>query len=139
MTNKEAIKALHLEGGLEISGNARRLAEFMEALDMAISALHNQPTGEKCDYNATEIRPGCNAPLTPEQLRGMEGKWVLVRSKEPDAPGDMPALIQDGCATSLCKLGSTSIIPDICNVHFLFEDYEKTWLAYAYPHAKIDR
>lgn len=39
MTNKEAIKALRLEGGLEISGNARRLAEFMEALDVAISAL----------------------------------------------------------------------------------------------------
>ena len=39
MTNKEAIKALRLEGGLEISGNARRLVEFMEALDVAISAL----------------------------------------------------------------------------------------------------
>ena len=39
MTNKEAINALRLEGGLEISGNARRLAEFMEGLDVAISAL----------------------------------------------------------------------------------------------------
>lgn len=39
MTNKEAINALRLEGGLEIGGNARRLAEFMEALDVAISAL----------------------------------------------------------------------------------------------------
>lgn len=39
MTNKEAIKALRLEGGLEIGGNARRLTEFMEALDVAISAL----------------------------------------------------------------------------------------------------
>ena len=39
MTNEEAIKSLRLEGGLEISGNARRLAEFMEALDFALSAL----------------------------------------------------------------------------------------------------
>lgn len=39
MTNEEAIKALRLEGGLEISGNARRLAQFMEALSVAIDAL----------------------------------------------------------------------------------------------------
>lgn len=39
MTNNEAIKALQLERGLEISGNARRIAEFMEGLDVAISAL----------------------------------------------------------------------------------------------------
>ena len=45
MTTKEAIKALRLEGGLEISGNARRLAEFMQGLDVALTALRG-PTRE---------------------------------------------------------------------------------------------
>lgn len=44
MTNEEAIKALRLEGGLEISGNARRLAEFMEGLSTAIDALQSIST-----------------------------------------------------------------------------------------------
>ena len=39
MTDQEAIEALKLEGGIEITGNPRRIAKFFEALDMAISAL----------------------------------------------------------------------------------------------------
>ena len=39
MTEQEAIEALKLEGGIEITGNPRRIAKFFEALDMAISAL----------------------------------------------------------------------------------------------------
>lgn len=33
---------------------------------------------EKCDQNATEMRPDCNTPLTLEQLRQMDGKPVWV-------------------------------------------------------------
>lgn len=39
MTEKEAIQALRLEGGIEISGNMRRITEFFEGLDTAIKAL----------------------------------------------------------------------------------------------------
>lgn len=39
MTNKEAINALKLEGGLEISGKPRRAAEFMEGVSVAVEAL----------------------------------------------------------------------------------------------------
>ena len=39
MTDQEAIEALKLEGGIEITGSPRRIAKFFEALDMAISAL----------------------------------------------------------------------------------------------------
>lgn len=39
MTEREAIKALRLEGGLEITGKAVRTMEFFEGLDVAIKAL----------------------------------------------------------------------------------------------------
>ena len=42
MTAQEAIKALELNGGLEINGNAIRVARFFEGLDMAIKALEKQ-------------------------------------------------------------------------------------------------
>ena len=44
MTNEEAIKALRFEGGLEISGNARRLAEFLDGISVAINVLRSIPT-----------------------------------------------------------------------------------------------
>ena len=40
MTREEAIKALRLERGIEINGNAVRVAEFLQGLDVAISVLH---------------------------------------------------------------------------------------------------
>ena len=39
MTREEAIKALRLERGIEINGNAVRVAEFLQGLGVAISAL----------------------------------------------------------------------------------------------------
>ena len=39
MTREEAIKALCLERGIEINGNAVRVAEFLQGLDVALSAL----------------------------------------------------------------------------------------------------
>ena len=39
MTREEAIKALRLERGIEINGNVVRVAEFLQGLDVAISAL----------------------------------------------------------------------------------------------------
>lgn len=39
MDYQEAIKALQFEGGIEITGNPRRAAEFFDAIDVAISAM----------------------------------------------------------------------------------------------------
>ena len=39
MTLEEAIKALRLERGIEINGNAVRVAEFLQGLDVALSVL----------------------------------------------------------------------------------------------------
>ena len=62
MTNEEAIKALRLEGGLEISGNALRLAEFMEGLAVAISALRSHPA--HIDREAWKPCEVCNGKTT---------------------------------------------------------------------------
>ena len=39
MDYQKAIESLRLEGGIEITGNSRRAAEFFEGIDVAISAL----------------------------------------------------------------------------------------------------
>lgn len=39
MDIQEAIEALRLEGGVEITGKPRRVAEFFDGIDIAISAL----------------------------------------------------------------------------------------------------
>ena len=39
MTENEAIEALKLEGGLEITGRPIRVAKFFEGIDVAIKAL----------------------------------------------------------------------------------------------------
>ena len=39
MTENEAIESMKLEGGIEITGNPRRIANFFDGLDMAITAL----------------------------------------------------------------------------------------------------
>ena len=39
MTENEAIEALKLEGGIEITGRPIRLAQFFDGIDSAIKAL----------------------------------------------------------------------------------------------------
>lgn len=55
MTREEAIKALRLERGIEINGNAARVAEFLQGLDVALSALR-PITREQVE----KVWPGCD-------------------------------------------------------------------------------
>ena len=64
MTNEEAIKVLRTES-VEIGGNAVSVCRFLEALDMAISALRQQ----ECVGEA-------NKALTLDELRQMDGEPV---------------------------------------------------------------
>lgn len=51
MTDREAINALKLEGGIEINGNAIALYEFMMGLHIAVSALKEREERSKgCIY-----------------------------------------------------------------------------------------
>ena len=56
MTREEAIKALRLERGIEINGNAVRVAEFLQGLDVAISVL--RPVSRE---QVEKVWPGCEA------------------------------------------------------------------------------
>mgnify|MGYP000664120051 CR=1 FL=1 len=64
MTREEAIKALRLERGIEINGNAVRVAEFLQGLDVAISALR---------------------PVSREQVEKVwRGEWNYSHTTETD-------------------------------------------------------
>lgn len=52
MTENEAIEALKLEGGLEITGRPIRVAKFFEGIDVAIKALE-----EVQRWHTSEINP----------------------------------------------------------------------------------
>ena len=61
MTLEEAIKALRLGRGIEINGNAVRVAEFLQGLDVAISALH---------------------PVSREQVEKVwRGEWIVQQGE----------------------------------------------------------
>lgn len=74
-----------------------------------------------------------NEPMTLEQLREMEGQWIIIKAFDADISGIMPAFIKDQFATTLCELGSKAIVPDLCEAHFSFNEYGKTWIAYRRP------
>ena len=85
MTREEAIKALRLERGIEINGNAVRVAEFLQGLDVAISALRHRIWEDQLWHDAKT-----DPPKTPGLYYGKkddtnsmyacqyrDGVWVL--------------------------------------------------------------
>ena len=73
-------------------------------------------------------------PLTLEQLREIYGQPVWVKSLINDNPGEWCILraIQRGKGWFLSFSGSQHVYGDQA-------EYGKTWIAYAYPPAHIDR
>ena len=67
MTNEEAIKVLRTES-VELGGNAVSVCRFLEALDMAISALRQQEHFRDLTKKVD--------PLTLDELRQMDGEPV---------------------------------------------------------------
>ena len=55
MTREEAIKALRLERGIEINGNAVRVAEFLQGLDVAISALRPVSREQLSEFKTCDL------------------------------------------------------------------------------------
>ena len=66
MTENEAIEALKLEGGIEITGRPIRVAQFFEGIDLAIKALE-----EVQQYRAIG---------TPEELQDMKNNYFEALS-----------------------------------------------------------
>lgn len=81
MTREEAIKALRLERGIEINGNAVQVSEFLQGLDVAISALRHQIWEEKLWHDAKT-----DPPKTPG----------LYYGKKDDTNSMYPCLYRDG-------------------------------------------
>lgn len=71
MDYQEAIETLQFEGGIEITGNPRRAAEFFDGIDVAISAME-----ELMEYKnigtLEEVREAVekNTAKKPKQYRG---------------------------------------------------------------------
>ena len=143
MTNEEAIEILREEHNY-----VQEPCYVMNAIKKAIEALH---AAEKCDHNATEMRPsfisdhsgGANkmvdhvdevgnmAPLTLEQLRQMDGKPVWVQNLEEPEKSQWRLCHWDR--------GKYLVLQGISVQGYLEEDYGEAWLAYAYQPARIDR
>lgn len=62
MTENEALEALKLEGGLEITGRPIRVAQFFEGIDMAIKALE-----EIQQYRAIGTPEECRAAVEKQK------------------------------------------------------------------------
>ena len=69
MTREEAIKVLRTES-VEIGGNAVSVCRFLEALDMAISALRQQEHFRDCTKKVE--------PITIDELRQMPCEPVYI-------------------------------------------------------------
>lgn len=63
MTENEAIEALKLEGGLEITGRPIRVAQFFEGIEVAIKALE-----EVQQYRAIGTPEECRAAMEKQNI-----------------------------------------------------------------------
>lgn len=123
MTREEAIKILEQRFDASCRNNLFQNAEkldYEDALWMAISALRSTP------------QPG--KPLTLEQLREMDGQPVWGKSLINEKPGEWFIL-------RVVNMSKTWFIA-CAGAEQGFGDkdtYGKTWLAYPYPPAHIDR
>lgn len=84
------------------------LASYKECVMSLIDVVNAQPT----------ITPPPNDPLTPEQLREMDGEPVWIC--DPDGSDGMWALVD--LEYELCRTAKGGIA--------IFDTYGKTWLAY---------
>lgn len=84
MTEQEAIKALKLEGGIEITGRAKRCADFCMGLDIAIKALEEVQRYRSMDERLSAAYGENNGLL--ETLVEYTMKW-----KSENKAGEMPA------------------------------------------------
>lgn len=123
MTNEEAIEILQEEHNY-----VQEPCYVMNAIKKAIEALQ---AAEKCDQNATEMRPDRNTPLTLEQLQDMYDK----PAKFVDLYTDFDENVIVGVFGKTGVFYSTS---EEANQFKSTKDYGARWIAYAYPPAHID-
>lgn len=117
--------AIILDRRTTIQGDGHTYEQINEAIDMAISALRSDHTGEAADM----------MPFTLEQLRGMNGKPVWIVESPDWGHWELSEDAEDYlCDRDTDLYGLTYPDPEgKAGLHKL------GWLAYAYPPAHIDR
>ena len=74
MTENEALEALKLEGGLEITGRPIRVAQFFEGIEVAIKALEEVQqyrqigSVEECRKSVEICKSMIGRNITPENM-----------------------------------------------------------------------
>lgn len=82
MDYQEAIEALRIEGKLKISGQPKRFAEFLEGLDVAISAMQELQEYKKIELECIE-KTGCGlSMLLNKYLEFLEDITELFKYRE---------------------------------------------------------
>ena len=76
MTENEAIEALKLEGGIEITGRPIRLAQFFEGIDSAIKALEEVQQYRQIG-TVEEFRAAMKKQNVNEELESHDEKHIL--------------------------------------------------------------
>lgn len=86
MDYEKAIEALQFEGGIEITGNPRKAAEFFDGLDVAISALQElqlYKDGKLCLIPESVYSKQCDELDTYKQLGTLEEVREAVEKQKP--------------------------------------------------------
>ena len=112
MTENEALEALKLEGGLEITGRPIRVAQFFEGIEVAIKALE-----EVQQYRAIGTPEECRAAMEKQTAKralhqgcyDKNGEW-----HEWNGINGKPYELCPSCRANLCCETPLDIKPKYC-------------------------
>lgn len=138
MNYQEAIKALQLKGGIEITGNPRKVAEFFNGVDVAVSAMNElqlYKDGKLCLIPESVYSKQCTELDAYKQIGTLEEVQEALEKAEKyhwhdlmENPDDLPS----GRNMCTCFAEGDFVIEDGSVVHgkypviipFPFSEYE---------------
>lgn len=127
-----------LTGSENFFGNQHKVT--VDALDLAISALRSMPEIRESDFrNATKLASISESgkPLTVEQLRQMNGSPVWIEKQDNELENSW-GIVCLSCNQEYV-MSFITVFQGYAMLKVHFSEYGKTWLAYSYPPAHIDR
>lgn len=123
MTENEAIEALKLEGGLEITGRPIRAAQFFEGIDVAIKALE-----EIQRWHTSEVNPNIKnvfANMSTQICHNCDHKDEYIEELEAEIEQYRAIGTPEECRKSveICKsMIERNITPEDMEEYMKFED-----------------
>ena len=117
MDYHEAIEALRLEGGIEITGNPRRVAEFFNGIDVAISAIQELEEYKKLKEAGRLIKLPCAVGDTV---------YEIIHDDVPECVDYICKYTVDDISANAINFGGDwNPLDSIPNVFFSREDAEE--------------